>query len=106
MTTSQKIETRERRDLLQTLNLHRNFLRFTTRDLNDEQAAQRTTVSSLTLGGLIKHVAATELSWMNFVVSGAEGMAGSVGDYESQFSMLAGETLDGLLQGYADVARK
>ena len=38
----------------------RHFLRFTVRDLTDEQARQRTTASELTLGGLIKHVAADE----------------------------------------------
>ncbi len=53
MTTAEKTQTRERLDLLQTLDKHRNFLRFTTRDLSDQQARRRTTVSSLTLGGLI-----------------------------------------------------
>jgi uncharacterized damage-inducible protein DinB len=105
-TQTQTLQTRERLDLLQTLDLHRGFLRFTTRDLSDEQARRRTTVSALTLGGLIKHVAATELSWMNFVLDGAPGMAQSVGDYENQFSMLAEETLEGLLDRYADVAAK
>src|SRR5205814_496260 len=102
----QKIQRRERHDLLQTLDRHRNFLRFTTRNMSDEQARRATTVSSLTLGGLIKHVAATECSWMNFVLDGAQGMARSVGDYENQFTMLDGETLESLLQRYDEVARK
>ena len=106
MTTSHKIQTRERLDLLETLDKHRNFLRFTTRDLSDEQARRRTTVSALTLGGLIKHVAATELGWMNFVLDGADGMARNVGDYENGFTMLPGETLESLLQRYAAVARR
>jgi len=72
MTTAEKTQTRERLDLLQTLDKHRNFLRFTTRDLSDDDARRRTTVSSLTLGGLIKHVATTEFSWMSFVLDGAE----------------------------------
>ncbi len=105
-TTSHKIQTHERQDLLQTLDRHREFLRFTTRDLGDEQAARRTTVSALTLGGIVKHVAATEFGWMNFVLDGAQGMAGSIGDYENQFNVLAGETLEGLLQQYAAVARR
>ena len=50
----------ERADLLAALATHRHFLRFTVRGLTDEQARQRTTASELTLGGLIKHVAATE----------------------------------------------
>src|SRR5207244_7519008 len=104
MPTAEKIQTRERFDLLQTLDKHRNFLRFTTRDLGDDDARRRTTVSSLTLGGLIKHVAATEFAWMNFVLDGAPGMARNVGDYENGFTMLGSETLDGLLERYAEVA--
>ena len=50
----------ERADLLAGLGAARHFLRFTVRDLTDEQARQRTTASELTLGGLIKHVAAVE----------------------------------------------
>ncbi len=60
MTTTDAAQTGERADLLETLARHRYFLRFTVRDLTDEQAAQRTTASALCLGGLIKHVAATE----------------------------------------------
>jgi hypothetical protein len=53
----------ERADLLETLRNHRHFLRYTVRGLTDEQAARRTTASELCLGGLIKHVAATERGW-------------------------------------------
>ena len=97
--------TRERRDLLETLDKHRGFLRFTARDLSDVQATQRTTVSALTVAGIIKHVAATEHAWMQFVVGGAAGMAAGVGDYEHQFVLLPGETLAGVLDRYAEVAR-
>ena len=57
----------ERSDLLAVLAQHRQFLRYTTRDLTDEQARARTTVSELTLGGLIKHVTATEQQWVRFI---------------------------------------
>jgi hypothetical protein len=50
----------ERADLLDSLGRHRFFLRFTARDLSDQQARTRTTASALTVGGLIKHVTATE----------------------------------------------
>ena len=43
--------TGERADLLETLAKHRFFLRNTARDLTDEQAAERTTVSALCVGG-------------------------------------------------------
>ena len=45
--------TRERADLIESLRRHRSFLRFTVRDLTDEQALRRPTVSALTLAGLI-----------------------------------------------------
>jgi hypothetical protein len=66
--------TGERADLLQTLAKHRYFLRYTVRDLTDEQAAQRTTVSALCLGGLITHVAFTERQWIDFILDGASAM--------------------------------
>ncbi len=101
--------TGERADLLQSLATQRYFLRRTTRDLTDEQAAQRTTVSELTLGGLIKHVTLTERQWMRFIIEGPSAMSwdeASAGDWMAAFRMLDGETLAGLLESYAQVARQ
>jgi uncharacterized damage-inducible protein DinB len=110
MTTStEKITTVERTDLLDTLAKHRFFLRFTVRNLTDAQAAQRTTASALCLGGLIKHVGAVEQQWMNFVLGGAEGMAANAeGEdfWAGQFQMLEGETLAGVLDHYDEVAHR
>jgi uncharacterized damage-inducible protein DinB len=94
----------ERADLLESLRRHRGFLIFTTRDLTDEQAARRPTVSQLSIGGLIKHVAVTEQSWMAFAVGGAEAMQAQPVDWENGFRMTEGETLAGLLDQYAAVA--
>jgi uncharacterized damage-inducible protein DinB len=106
MTVSEKIMSGERADLLETLAKHRGFLRHTVRGLTDEQAAQRTTVSQLCLGGLIKHVAGVEERWMRFAVGGAEAMRSEPVDWEGEFRMLDGETLAGLLETYENVARK
>lgn len=106
MSTIDTIASDERADLLETLTKHRFFLRFTVRDLTDEQAAQRTTVSALCLGGLIKHVTATEQAWMRFVLGGAEAMAGGEGDWADHFRMLEGDTLAGVLDRYEEVARR
>lgn len=57
----------ERRDLLDALATHRDLLRQTADRLTDEQARGRTTVSSLTVGGLIEHVASTEAGWAEFM---------------------------------------
>jgi uncharacterized damage-inducible protein DinB len=103
----------ERGDLLAELAAARRFLRYTTRDLTDEQARQRTTVSELCLGGLIKHVTAVEQGWANFIVSGpsatqdASGMTeAGLSERANQFRLLPGETLDGVLAVYQEVASR
>ncbi len=103
----------ERADLLAMLATHRRFLRFTTRDLTDEQARQRTTVSELCLGGLIKHVASVERGWADFIVEGPSALGGVSDMTEADFArradefrLLPGETLAGALAGYADVASR
>ncbi|MEH0827673.1 MULTISPECIES: DinB family protein [unclassified Micromonospora] len=106
MTTSERVLTGERADLAQTLGRHRGFLRHTVRGLTDEQAAARTTVSELCLGGLIKHVAVTEERWMWFAVGGAEAMQSEPLDWANGFRMVEGETLAGLLDQYAQVAAR
>ena len=106
MTTPPKIPNGERADLLQTLQRHRGFLRFTVRDLTDEQAALTPTASALCLGGLIKHVAVTEQRWMRFVVGGAEAMQNEALDWANLFRMTEGDTLAGLLEAYEKVAHE
>lgn len=106
MTRMTTTTDRERADLLESLDRHRWFLRFTTRDLTDAQATQRTTASSLTLAGLIKHVAATEQGWIEFILRGPQGMAEGAGDWASNWVMQEGETLAGLLERYASVAER
>src|ERR1700751_1721700 len=114
MTTSTPTQTDpERADLLAGLGAARHFLRFTTRDLTDEQARQRTTASELCLGGLIKHVAATEQGWANFILEGPSALGDFAAMTEEDmarwgeaFRLLPGETLAGVLPGYAEVARR
>ena len=93
----------ERADLLASLRAHRHFLRYTLRDLDDEQAAQATTVSSLCLGGLVKHLTRVERVWMDFV-SGrprSDEPDAGMGEHQRSFEMLPGETLADLLAAYA-----
>lgn len=101
--------SQERADILEALQAHRGFLRYTVRDLTDAQAAQRTTASALCLGGLLKHVALVERTWCQFILEGPSAMAfegGSPDDYLNTFRMLEGETLAGLLELYDEVARQ
>lgn len=45
------------------LNYHRDTLRLKAAGLDQAQLAQRTAASSLTIGGLVKHLALVEHSW-------------------------------------------
>lgn len=105
--------TGERADLLEMLAHQRQFLRFTTRDLTDEQAGLRTTASELCLGGLIKHVSSVERGWANFILDGPSAMGDFTAMTEAdwaqradEFRMLPGETLAGVLADYAEAARR
>ena len=101
----------ERGDLLAMLAGQRRFLRYTTRDLTDEQARARTTVSELTLGGLIKHVTDVERGWAEFIVVGPSALGDASAMTEAdwakradEFRLLDGETLAGVLDAYEAVA--
>jgi uncharacterized damage-inducible protein DinB len=111
--TTHAISTDERTDLLEALDHSRHFLRFTTRDLTDEQAGQRTTASELCLGGLVKHVTSVERSWAGFILNGPAAMPDFTAMTEADFArradefrMQPGETLAGVLADYDEVARR
>ncbi|MEV6860956.1 DinB family protein [Streptosporangium subroseum] len=112
-TTDAPAATGERADLLAMLTKHRHFLRFTVRDLTDEQAGLRSTASELCLGGLIKHLTSGERSWTDFILNGPSAMGDFAAMTEAdwarrtdEFRMLPGETLAGVLADYAEVARR
>ncbi|MCX4679351.1 DinB family protein [Streptomyces sp. NBC_01433] len=115
----------ERADLLAALATARSALTNTTRGLSDEQADEHPTVSALSLGGLIKHVASIEEGWMRFVAEGPSAMrydlpdgvtwddlaAGTARefpqwaiDHQDDLRMLPGETLAGIVARYEQVA--
>ena len=109
--------TGERADLLDVLRKHRGLFRVTAQDMSDEQARTRSTVSELTLGGLIKHVTSTEKEWARFVQEGPAAQPdidwakvdwsdppAEIAAYADGFRMLEGETLAGLLEEYDAVA--
>ncbi|MBK6869905.1 MAG: DinB family protein [Kineosporiaceae bacterium] len=104
----------ERDDLIEALGKQRFFLRHTVQGLTDDQARLRPTVSQLCLGGLIKHVAATESRWMEFVLDGPAAMAvpnandpnTDWSEWTNLFQLLDDETLDGVLAEYEKVAAR
>jgi uncharacterized damage-inducible protein DinB len=101
--------SREREDLLATLTHHRALLRHTANGLSDEQAALRSTVSELCVGGVIKHVTRVERRWIDFIERGAVAFgtfdAEAFAAHAASFRMEPGETLDGLLAEYEKTAR-
>ncbi|TLF78691.1 DinB family protein [Nocardia cyriacigeorgica] len=115
----------ERTELLEALAAARTTLTNSVRGLTDAQAGEHPTVSALCLGGLIKHVASMEQTWMRFAVEGpsamqhdlpdgvtwADIMGGTARefpqwmiDHEQEFQMQPGDTLADILARYERVA--
>jgi Protein of unknown function (DUF664) len=108
----------ERADLLDVLQKHRGLFRVTVQGLTDEQARARSTISELTLGGLVKHVTQVEQNWAGFIVDGPGERSDvdwanidwtnpppEVVAHAEGFRMLEDETLAGLLEDYDAVAQ-
>jgi len=98
--------TGERADILDILAEQREMLLITARNLTDEQARTRSTVSDLTVGGLIKHVTATEKTWIETIRNLDDTTTFDMESAMVQYYMNDDETLAGLLEAYADVARE
>jgi uncharacterized damage-inducible protein DinB len=118
-------EHTERADLLAELASARAALTGAVTGLSDEQLGERPTASTLCLGGLVKHVAAMEESWLRFIVEGPAVMTFPLPDgvtwqdivtgkareypqwmidHQNDFRMLPGDTLAGILARYEKVA--
>jgi hypothetical protein len=97
----------ERASLLEYLRYQHQAFIVTSYGLTDEQARSAPTVSSLTIGGLIKHVATMEYAWTQQIVAtpdqlpndpwSLEGMMVTWEHREGQFVMRDDDTLEGLL---------
>ncbi|MBB6174096.1 putative damage-inducible protein DinB [Nocardiopsis mwathae] len=115
MTESAERAPDERDEVLSILAEQRKTLRMTIRGLDDTQATARTTVSALCLAGLIKHVARVERGWIDIMTGRpARDDGPSVGTdadeqaaaWADEFRLLDGETLQGMLDLYDEVARE
>lgn len=91
----------ERTGLLAYLAQQRYVLRVAAYGLTDEQARETPTRSALSIGGLIKHVAATERSWIDLVL---QRSSSSEDDYHANFQLGPHETLASVLELYDEVA--
>jgi uncharacterized damage-inducible protein DinB len=101
--------TNERDDLLDNLTARRGFLLRTVQGLTDDQARHRSTVSELTLGGLIKHVARVEKGWVDFILEGPSAIEmteDSYADHAAGFVLREDETLAGVMAEYEKTAQR
>ncbi|GAA0634790.1 DinB family protein [Sporichthya brevicatena] len=101
---------RERSDLLDTLRHHRHLLRHTAFGLRDDQARTRSTVSELTVGGLIQHVTRMESRWAGFLGRGTEAFGtdpeAAHAAHRASFVMREDQTLEEILAAHAAQAAR
>src|SRR5215831_11254699 len=99
--------TDERALLLAYLAQQRDGLRYATYGLTEAQARLTPAASALSLGGLIKHVAAMERGWIDLVLQRQRPTSrdeAAAHDQEA-FRLRPDETLADVLADYATVAR-
>jgi uncharacterized damage-inducible protein DinB len=97
----------ERESLAGYLAHQRYLVRVTAYGLTDAQAALTPTASALSIGGLIKHLAQVERSWMDVVLQRPRRSLDEVGKaYMDAFRVEPGETLSAILEGYAASAHE
>jgi uncharacterized damage-inducible protein DinB len=95
----------EREALFAFLAQQRHVLRLAAYGLDDEQARATPTPSALSVGGVIKHVAAVERFWVDVAAQRLDG-PGSPEDYEQNFCVGPDETLQAVLDDYAKTAEE
>ncbi len=101
----------ERQALLVTLAMRRDFLRRTVQAITEEQARLRPTASELCLAGIVKHVAAQEEQWIDFMVNGTSAIpdfdpSADQDHWADEFTPGDDETLEVLLARYGSVAER
>lgn len=94
--------------LLAYLAQQRRVLRIAAHGLTDEQARATPTVSTLSVGGLIKHVASTERSWIDIVLQRGQDVdfGEAMEKYAADFRLGPDESLADVLDHYDEVARE
>ena len=94
----------EQEGLLAFLAHQRQALRHAAYGLTEHQLRLAPSVSTLCIGGLLKHVALTERGWIQGTVLGRDDQRGSLDQYAAGFVMREDETLADLLDLQAQVA--
>ncbi|MFF2331726.1 MULTISPECIES: DinB family protein [unclassified Streptomyces] len=90
----------EREDLLALAADQRTNFLYTVAGISDKQAGTTTTVSELTLGGLVKHLGDVQRTWLAVVDGTAPSQVGWADLDPDGNRMTEGETLTGLLDAF------
>jgi uncharacterized damage-inducible protein DinB len=90
--------------LLAFLEQQRIGARLATFGLTDAQAGAAPTASVLSVGGLLKHLAAVERSWTNTMLQREQ--EGGADEYMAGFRLAAGESLASIAAQYEAAARE
>ena len=94
----------EQEGLLAFLAQQRQALRHAAYGLTEQQLRLAPSASALSVGGLIKHVALTERSWMQGTVLGRTDQQGSMEQYAAGFVLRDDETLADLFDLQSELA--
>ena len=94
--------------LLAFLDHQRQAVRYACFGLTDEQARVAPAASPLSLGGLVKHLAWGERTWLARIegrpLPGDTDPSAAIADYMGTFQLTAGQTLAGVLADYEAAA--
>jgi uncharacterized damage-inducible protein DinB len=96
--------TDEKALLLAYIAQQRDGIRNAAFGLTEEQARLTPTAGTLSVGGLVKHVANTERHWIDMALQ-RQSSPGNEQDYADGFRLRDDETLAGVLALYDEVAR-
>ncbi|GAB2527332.1 DinB family protein [Nocardia heshunensis] len=96
----------EREELIKILDSQRELFRIPVRNIDDTQARQRTTVSELTLGGLLSHVVNVEKHWTTILVERDPNSEFDVSRMDSEYRLDPEQTVAGLLAEWDVVAEQ
>ncbi|MFE9722429.1 DinB family protein [Streptomyces sp. NPDC005794] len=94
----------ERGALLAFVEAQRGAIRRSVLGLTEEQAASRPGVSELSLSGLLKHVAETELNWLRMAQQRPNEKARNAETWADSFRLVGDETVPQMLEFWAKVA--
>ncbi|MFJ6630678.1 DinB family protein [Streptomyces sp. NPDC091376] len=96
----------ERGALLNFVEAQRGAIRRSVLGLSEEQAASRPSASELSLSGLLKHVAETELNWLRMAQQKPNERQRTEETWADSFRLVDGETVPEVLAFWDGVAKE